>query len=166
MKKIFWNYSSNLPVLFAILLLGCSKPSIPSFQRLETLKVERVAPVIYRISANAVYNNPNPFGGQLVRTDIDIFIDEQLIAKVEQDEAVEVAKNSEFIIPIVFRVDPVDLVNNRDGILQSIIEQIGQNEINIRYKGYVTVKMLSKKIKVPMDYTETTILNDLNVETN
>ena len=161
MKNYSLSFSSILPLLIVSLLLGCSRPAIPSFERIESLKVERVAPVIWRISAEAVYNNPNPIGGQLISTDIEIFVDEQLIASVQQDKMVEVAKNSEFRIPIVFRLDPVDLVNNRDGILQSIIEQIGQNEIVIQYKGHVVVKMLSKELKIPMDYTETTVLSEI-----
>lgn len=149
MKK----YSFTL-ISFIIVLSACNKPKEPVFKKLNQVRVNALKKSETMVSANAVYENPNDFGGTLVYTDLDVYLDDIKIARIKQKEDIKIEPNSDFSIPLSIIIDREKLKKENKGWLKSALKQIGSEGANLRFDGYFTVELLSADIDIPMEYTE------------
>ncbi|MFZ4057031.1 MAG: LEA type 2 family protein [Ferruginibacter sp.] len=64
------------------------------------------------VKMDLVYYNPNSFGLQLKRTDLDVYIEGTYLGRTSQEYQITIPKKAEFNIPIKIDVDMKNLLKN------------------------------------------------------
>ncbi len=107
--------SRSFILLAAALLLilpSCRSIKDLEFRNVKNLSVENIGFTAATLKAEVVYYNPNNFGLELNRTDLDIFIDSTYLGHSSQDLQVKVPKRENFTIPVVVSLDMKNFLRN------------------------------------------------------
>ena len=107
--------SRSFILLAAVLLLilpSCRSIKDLEFRNVKNLSVENIGFTAATLKAEVVYYNPNNFGLELNRTDLDIFIDSTYLGHSSQDLQVNVPKRENFTIPVVVSLDMKNFLRN------------------------------------------------------
>jgi LEA14-like dessication related protein len=142
-------------IVFAlcIVLSACSGPKEPYFVKLEKPIVSQGSPSNIQVDAKAIYHNPNPFGAELTKTHFDVFIEGKKVTTVDQDKLIEIPAEADFIIPVSFKFSTMELFK-KDGFLKGLLGKAIENELEVRYQGYVVVKLMAIELEIPFTYSE------------
>ena len=139
--------------LFILLLLSspailssCRSPKDLEFREFKNLALENVGFSAAKLKVDVVYYNPNNFGLELNRTDLDIFVDSSFLGHSAQDVQVKVPRREQFSIPLVIDLDMKNLLKN--GITALI-----NKEVNIKVVGRVKVGKAGVFKSFPLTYT-------------
>ncbi|MFZ1368764.1 MAG: LEA type 2 family protein [Ferruginibacter sp.] len=103
------------PIAFIIIVISataCQAPKELVYRDFKNLKVEKVGFAATTLKLDLIYYNPNNFGMQLKYTDLDIYIDNNLLGHSSQDYQITIPKLSEFTMPLQIEVDMKNLLKN------------------------------------------------------
>ena len=120
----------------------------PEYQGFENLQVGKLSLQETLISTSLRFYNPNAFGLQLKKAEMDIYINEKLVDHYTLDSTIVISKLDTFFIPVSVKIDFKNIFNNA---LQSLL----RNEIKIRLAGYAKLKKGAVGLHVPLHYEET-----------
>lgn len=140
----------NIPILLLIplltnLLLSCSTPKELEYRDFKNFTVEKLGFSSSSLKMDLIYYNPNNFGLELNRTDLDIFIDNNYLGKTSQEYQVSIPRREEFSIPIKIDIDMKNLLKN--GFTTFL-----NNEVMIKVAGTVRVGKLNVFKSFPVNY--------------
>ena len=140
--------------LFALLLMlclagACGEESYPEFRKMEnvqfkaaTLKGEVV------LTADAVFFNPNPIGAQISHLDLDIYVDDNLVANTTQDIHVKMKPNSEFKLPIEAEIPITRIFEDvKGGFLGNILKN---QKVHVKVEGDISASLSKVSIDIPI----------------
>jgi LEA14-like dessication related protein len=139
MKKVGWS----LVLIFA--LMSCSTPKSVEYLTYHNFKIEKLGFNKSAISLDLEYYNPNNFGMQLRSTDLDIFIDGNLLGHSALDTLLVIPKKDTFSVPVKFDVDMQNIFKNAWNTLTG-------KEILVRLTGKVKVGKANVFMNIPVDY--------------
>ena len=109
MKRFF-------PILLLITLVffmpSCRTPKDLEFREYNSVSVENMGFTSSALKMNLVYYNPNNFGLELKRTELDIYVDSTFLGHSSQDLQVAVPKRGTFTIPLRVELDMKNLLKN------------------------------------------------------
>ncbi|WP_301923410.1 LEA type 2 family protein [Ferruginibacter sp.] len=88
------------------------------------------------LKMDLIYYNPNNFGLELNRTDLDVYINNNYLGRTEQVYRVSIPKREEFAIPIKIDVDMKNLLKN--GLATFLT-----NEVMVKITGTIRVGKLN-----------------------
>ncbi|MBK6635050.1 MAG: LEA type 2 family protein [Chitinophagaceae bacterium] len=108
-KILLYPIAFFLIVIFAT---ACQAPKELVYRDFKNLKVEKVGFAATTLKLDLIYYNPNNFGMQLKYTDLDIYIDNNLLGHSSQDYQITIPKLSEFTMPLQIEVDMKNLLKN------------------------------------------------------
>lgn len=152
MKKKFF-------IIYAFILLmvtGCQINQQPEYERMENIRVTKLGFETIQLQAEAIFNNPNILGITIKRSDIDVFKDSIFLGKA-QTPSFEVNKKSEFKIPITIDFSPKKIIKEK-GFLGNILSTVSKKELNITYKGIITLDVLGIEYDYDFEHTEPIVL--------
>jgi len=140
----------NIPILLIIplltnLLLSCSTPKELEYRDFKNFTVEKLGFSSSSLKMDLIYYNPNNFGLELNRTDLDIFIDNNYLGRTSQEYQVSIPRREEFSIPIKIDVDMKNLLKN--GFTTFL-----NNEVMIKVTGTVRIGKLNVFKSFPVNY--------------
>ncbi len=92
-----------------------------------------------------VYHNPNKYGYQIKKSEIDLYVDGVYLGKSVSDSLIKIAKTADFIIPINLKTD----MNN---ILRNAWNAFAHKTVKIKAKGTVTAGVAGLFKQVKVDY--------------
>jgi len=142
-------------LFFSLLLLiglsACNKPESPQFKYLDNVVVELESLSSANLHAEAVLHNPNKNTITIKSADIDILVDEKVIAILEQDYDIKASGNQDFTIPLDVKIKLKDLNLNAIGTALGLIGDSGQE---IHYLGKIKVKAYGVPFSVKVDYKD------------
>jgi LEA14-like dessication related protein len=141
------KYSAILTSCFFLFITGCQKPLAPEYQGFENLQIGKLTVQESLISTNLKFYNPNTFGLQLKKAEMDIYVNEKLADHYVLDSTINISKLDTFYIPVSLKIDFKNIFNNA---LQSLLT----NEVKIRLAGYAKLKKGAIGFKVPLLYEE------------
>jgi LEA14-like dessication related protein len=95
-----------------ILLSSCREPKELEYRDFKNLKSEKLGFASSTVKVDLIYYNPNTFGLQLKRTDLDIFIDGNYLGHTAQEYQINIGKKAEFTLPIIIEVDMKNAYKN------------------------------------------------------
>jgi LEA14-like dessication related protein len=135
MKIIMRSITSSLSLLLLMLVFfmtSCRAPKDLEFREFNNLSLENVSFLSAVLKVDLVYYNPNNFGLELNRTDLDIYIDSTYLGHSNQDVQVAIPKREIFTVPLKVDLDMKNLLKNG---LTSFIKKT----VNVRVTGKVKV---------------------------
>lgn len=137
---------------------SCKLREKPEFVRIDKVAVVQADFKTMSLKADAVFLNHNHLGGSLQTDNIDVYIDDHLVAKVSSEEF-EVPAKDEFMIPLSVSFDTSKLVEsgNKD-LLGSLINQFLNKKIVVRIKGDLAYKVVGFGSTYPIDHIEELII--------
>ena len=140
MKKKSWIYG------FAIMaLLSCSSPKALEYKTYHNFNIEKLGFNNSAISLDLEYYNPNNYGMQLKSTDLDIFINGNLLGHSSLDTLIQIPRRDTFNIPVKFDVDMQNVFKNAWNTL------IGK-EVLVKLTGKVRVGKANVFMSIPVEY--------------
>ncbi len=143
-------------LIFSLLIIvglsSCNKPESPQFKYVENIVVALESLSTANLHAEAVLFNPNKNTITIKGADIDIILDEKVIAVLEEDYDIKAIGNEDFMVPLDVKIRLKDLNLNAIGTALGLMGDDGQE---IRYLGKIKVKAYGVPFSVKVDYTET-----------
>ncbi len=131
--------------LLTILPLSCSTPKALEYRDFKNFTVEKLGFSTSAVKMDMVYYNPNNYGLQLKRTDLDIFINDVYMGHTSQEYQITIPAKEEFSIPVKMDVDMKNLFKNGLNVLL-------RNEVMVKVTGSVKVGKANVFIGFPVNY--------------
>jgi len=145
MKLFTRSLYSSLIVFILSLLVSCSTPKELEYREFNSLTIEKLGFSGSFIKMNIVYFNPNNFGLQLKRTDLDIFIDNIYVGHTAQEYQVNIPRKEIFSLPLSIEVDMKNLFKNGLNLLL-------KNKVMVKATGSVKVGKANVFMNFPVNY--------------
>lgn len=124
---------------------GCSSPKDLEYQDYKNFKLEKLGFGTSRVSLDLQYYNPNNFGLQLRRTDLDIFINNNLLGHSSSDTLINIPRRDTFLIPLKFDTDMKNIIKNAWNSMMG-------NEVTVKVTGKVKVGKGNVFMSMPVNY--------------
>lgn len=143
------NYSVQFLSIFLLLLAfqtSCQEPKSLEFREFKNLTLDKLSFAGAALKVDLVYFNPNNFGLQLNRTDLDIYIDSTFLGHSAQDIQVSIPRKGNFTIPLSLDLDVKNLLKN------GVTSFLNKN-VSVRVLGSVKVGKAGIYKSFPVDYT-------------
>lgn len=135
-----------LLLLFSSAMLpSCRTPKDLVFKEVRNIKLDAVQFSNTTLTADVEYYNPNNFSLELRRTDVDVFINDQLLGHTTQDVQLKIPKRNSFVVPVSLAVDMKNLLKN--GLIA-----LFNKEVTIRVLGKVKLGKAGVFKTFPVDY--------------
>lgn len=143
-KTIFYFFT----FLFAVsLLVSCGPPKALEYRDFKNFSIEKLGFSNSTVKMDLVYFNPNNYGLQLKRTDLDIYINDVYLGHTSQEYQITIPKKEEFSIPIQLSVDMRNLFKNSLNIMM-------KNQVMVKLTGSIKVGKANVFISFPVNYQE------------
>lgn len=143
------SFASPLYIILVGMLLfmsSCREPKDLEFREFKNLSVDKIGFVSSNLTVDLIYYNPNNFGLELNRTDLDIYLDSNFLGHSSQDFQVAIPKRDLFTVPLKVELDMKNLLKNG-------LSSLFKREVSIRILGKVKVGKAGVFKSFPVDYT-------------
>ena len=138
-------YTLSIFLALIILLNSCSAPKELEYREFRNFSVQKIGFASSSIKMDMIYYNPNGFGLQLKRTELDVFVNAVLLGHTTQEYQITIPKKEQFIIPITMEVDMKNLLKNS-------LTSIFNKEVNVKVTGSIKVGKANVFISFPVNY--------------
>lgn len=136
---------SLLILVYAFSLPSCSAPKAIEYRDFRNFKVEKIGVSSSTVRMDLIYFNPNPFGLQLKRTDLDIYIENNYLGHTSQEYQVSIPRSGEFSIPVSLSVDMKNLLKNS-------LKTLLNNKVKVKVTGTVKIGKANIYKSFPVNY--------------
>ena len=131
----------------SLLLISCGPPKALEYRDFKNFTIEKLGFSASSVKMDLVYFNPNNYGLQLKRTDLDIYINDIFMGHTSQEYQITIPRKEEFSIPIQMDVDMQNLYKNSLNIMM-------KNQVIVKLTGSVKVGKANVFISFPVNYQE------------
>lgn len=131
--------------LFLLFLAACSSPKELEYQNYKNFHLEKMGFNTSRVTLDLQYYNPNNFGLQLRRTDLDIFINNTFLGHSASDTLINIPRRDTFLLPIKFDMDMKNVFKNAFSTMMG-------NEVTVKVTGKVKVGKANVYMSMPVNY--------------
>ena len=132
-------------IILLALITSCSAPKELEYREFRNFTVQKIGFSTTAVKMDMIYFNPNNFGLQLKRTELDIFVNGVLLGHSSQDYQVTIPKKEQFIIPITMDVDMKNLIKN------SLVSFFNK-EVTVKATGSIKVGKANVFMSFPVMY--------------
>lgn len=146
MSQLFKKPTLLLFLVIGLLYASCRSPKSPEFISYDGLKVEKLGFKSTSIKANLHFFNPNNWGLNLEKTDLDIFVNETFLGHSSQKLGLKVPKKGPFTVPLLMEVDMKNLLKNT-------VSSLLNKRVTIRVKGKITAGKGKVAVTFPVDFS-------------
>ena len=131
----------------SLLLFSCTVTQEPEFIGVENIQILSIKNGNFKIGGNVMFLNPNDVGCTVLKTDIKAFVNGIKIGKVAQKKMLSLEANKKFKLPILFSFTPQDIIKDKKGIFDGVLNTLLNQSVDILLKGIVTLS----KLGIPFD---------------
>lgn len=117
----------------------------PEYRDIQNVRLIKASVLQTTAGVDLVYYNPNDFGVQLSNARGDVYIDNTFFGRFNLDGKVQVRRHSEFILPVVFKMDNIGAVMNQKDIYK-------KKEALVRIEGTARVNKAGFSKEIPIKY--------------
>ena len=117
----------------------------PEYRDIRDIRLIKVDLLQTTAGVDVIYYNPNDFGLQLATAKGDVYIDNAYFGRFDLDNKVQVKKRSEFILPVVFKLDNIGAIKNQRDIYK-------KKEAMVKIQGTALVKKAGFSREIPIKY--------------
>jgi len=138
---------TSLPffLLLTILLVSCSAPKELEYRDFRNFSTQKIGFSTSSVKMDMIYYNPNGFGLELKRTELDIFVNGVLLGHSSQDYQITIPKKEQFIIPITMDIDMKNLIKNS-------LTTLFNKEVNVKVTGSIKIGKANVFVSFPVNY--------------
>ncbi|MDQ2718542.1 MAG: LEA type 2 family protein [Bacteroidota bacterium] len=140
MKK---NYLIYIFIITSV--LSCASPKALEYKTYHNFSIQKLGFNNSQVSLDLEYYNPNSYGLQLKSTDMDIFINGNLLGHSSLDTLIRIPRRDTFSVPVKFNVDMKNAFKNAWNTL------VGK-EVLVRLSGKVKVGKANVFMTFPVEY--------------
>ena len=115
------------------------------YRETRNFKVDKLGLATSTLKTDLVFFNPNSFGLQLNKFELDVFVDNNFLGHTSHDQLVSIPKKAEFSIPVKMEVDMKNLLKN------SIIA-IFSKEVLLKVDGTIKIRKGRISKTFPIQY--------------
>lgn len=159
MRNKYLTHPSFIVFLFSSLLLtilpSCRSPKELVYRDIRNISLESMGFSSSLLKADLEYYNPNNFSLELRRTDVDVFVNNQLLGHSTQEVQVKIPKRGNFIIPLKLDLDMKNLLKNG-------LAALFNKEVNLKVTGKIKLGKAGVFKTFPIDYSTTQKISLLN----
>ncbi len=151
------NASNRLVYLWVVLclsIMGCDSAEEPTFQKMANIRVTDIQKGVVTLTADAIYHNPNPIGGELTATDIAVIVNDVEVAQIKQELSTDLEANSDFTIPVVASFPLNEVVKKEGDVISGLVSAILKKKVQVTYQGNTRVRIAGFGFEVPVDYEQ------------
>ena len=143
-----------------IWFVGCKQPEPPTLKEIRNIKLGNVLNNELYVSGEAVVINPNSFKATLNEIDLNVTIDGQQVAVIEEGAEHLILPNEDSAIPLKGRIDlkAVEGIINKQGLKILLGE-----ELPIRFEGVARGKVKGVNMKIPIRFTDRINLKNIRL---
>lgn len=157
------NYTAIKNFLFIFPLIwfvGCKEPEAPVLKEIINIKVGNVLNNELYVSGEAVIINPNSFKALLNEIELNVSIDGQQIAVIEEVSEHLILPNEDSAIPLKGRIDlkVVEKIMNKQGLKILLGE-----ELPIQFEGLARAKVHGVNMKIPIRFSDRINLRNIRL---
>lgn len=135
--------------IFFLLLSSCVPKEQVVLRNIKDVIVDAGIDGNAKLNAVAIFYNPNAIRMKLKEIDVEVMVDGKKSAHARQKFNFEIPAKAEFSVPL-----EVQLALKEIGLLDTLLSLFGGKKYEIRYVGFVRVKVHGIAIKVPIDYKD------------
>src|SRR6218665_1379332 len=135
-----------LLIIFSVILASCATPKDLEFREYNSVSIDKMGFSSSSLKMNLVYYNPNNFGMDLKRTELDIYIDSTFLGHSSQDLQVPIPRKDVFTVPLKIDLDMKNLFKNG---LTTLLNK----EVTVRAVGTVKVGKAGVYKNFKVDYS-------------
>ncbi|RYD74505.1 MAG: hypothetical protein EOP53_18155 [Sphingobacteriales bacterium] len=132
--------------MLVFFMTSCRAPKDLEFREYNSLSLDNMGFTSSTLKMNLVYYNPNNFGLELKRTELDIYVDSTFLGHSSQELQVAVPKRDVFTIPLKVDLDMKNLLKNG-------ITTLMNKEVTVRAVGNVKVGKAGVYKNFKIDYS-------------
>jgi LEA14-like dessication related protein len=125
--------------------MSCSAPKALEYVNFKDLSVNKLGFNKSTIGMVVEVHNPNNYGLQVLKTNMDIFINGNLLGQSQTDSLINIKRNSNFFVPLKFELDMQNAFKNAFNTL------LGK-EVLIRCTGKIKVGKGNVFMSFPIDF--------------
>ncbi len=140
MRKKWW-----IGTIAIMALLTCCTPKALEYRTYHNFSIQKLGFDKSMISMELEYYNPNNYGLQLKQSDLDIYINGNLLGHSTTDTLVNIPRRANFNMPVKFSVDMQNILKNAANTLFG-------GEILIRLSGKVKAGKGNVFMSFPVEY--------------
>ncbi len=139
------SYLVYFYILLILVLISCSVPQGLIYTNYRNLEIKEFGFSNSKIKLDLEYFNPNNFGLQLKRTELDIFINNTFLGHSFSDTLINIPRRDTFRIPIKFDV-------NMQNVFKNAFNTFTGNEVAIRVTGKLKLGKANVFMTMPVNY--------------
>lgn len=141
------RFSTHLLILLAVFFMSsCRAPQDLVFRDFNNLSLDKMGFSASTLKVDLIYYNPNNFGMELKRTELDIYVDSTFLGHSSQELQVAIPKRDVFTIPL--KVD-LDMKN----IFKNGLTSLFNKTVSVRAVGTIKVGKAGVYKNFNIDYT-------------
>jgi LEA14-like dessication related protein len=144
-----------LLILLCSLLFSCSTPKALEYREFKNLTIQKLGFATSTVTMDIMYYNPNNYGLQVKRADLDIYLNNIYAGHATQEYQITIPKLAEFNLPV--QVD-VDMKN----ILKNTYVSLLNSQVMLKVTGTVKVGKANIFISFPVNYEGAQTYNFFN----
>lgn len=147
LKKIPFKKMAKyrIPLFLIMAILSCSSPKELEYRNFYNFSVQRLGFNNSTVSLDILYYNPNNFGMQLKNSNLDIFIDGNLLGHSTFDTLIRIPRRDTFTLPVKFDV-------NMQNIYKNAWNTLTGKELMVKLTGKIKVGKANVFINFPVNY--------------
>ena len=131
--------------LYIFAIMSCSTPKVLEYNTYRNFGIEKLGFTTSAVKLDLEYYNPNNFGLQLRRSELDVFINNTLLGHSSLDTLINIPRRDTFRLPIKFAVDMKNLFKNT-------WNTFSENEVTIKLTGRLKVGKANVFMSMPVNY--------------
>lgn len=135
--------------LLLVLVTSCVPKEEVVLRSIKNEKLETAEDGNQILKADAIFYNPNNVRMKLKEINVEVFVNGKKSAQAEQKFNSLIKAKSEFTVPLEVKLSLKDL-----GLLDTILAFLGGKKYEIRFTGYLRIKVHGFTFKVPIDHKE------------
>ena len=125
---------------------SCRAPQELVFRDFNNLSLDKIGFSASTLKVDIIYYNPNNFGMDLKRTELDLYVDNTFLGHSSQELQVAIPKRDVFTIPLKVDLDMKNLFKN--GLIS-----LFNKTVNVRAVGTIKVGKAGVYKNLKIDYT-------------
>ena len=115
------------------------------YREYKNFSIEKLGFSNSQVKLDLEYFNPNNFGLQLKRTELDIYINNTFLGHSSSDTLINIPRNNTFLLPIKFEADMKNLFKNAWTTMMG-------NEVTVKVTGKLKIGKANVFMSMPVDY--------------